>query len=319
MKKVVFINGGGERVADIFKEHIPAGFQAVILPKEAAEAEQAAALREAEYLVLHPAVLSDALLKQASSLKLLQLLTAGYDKINLALCRDLHLPVATNGGANSWSVAEHSVAMLLAIYRRLVDGDRATRDGSWRKPLPEFTTFELAGKTVGVLGSGNIGRKAAQRYRAFETNILYYDLHGSDFMEQELQARKASLEEIVREADILSVHLPLLEETRGLLGPEEFALMKPGLVIINTSRAEIIDQRALLSALQQKKIRAAGLDVFEQEPIAENDPLLKLSNVLLSPHMAGHSAEGWTRRVRFAWENIQSLDEGKELRSLVRN
>ena len=319
MKKVVFINGGGERVADIFRANVPAGFKTVILSKEAAEQEKAEAIKEAEYLVLHPAVLSDELLKQASSLKLLQLLTAGYDKINLALCKELHLPVATNGGANSWSVAEHSVAMLLALYRRLIDADKATRSGSWRKPLPEFTTFEVAGKTVGVLGSGNIGRKVAQRYRAFEANILYYDLHGSDFMEQELQAKKVTLEEIVQQSDILSIHLPLFAETRGLLGPREFSMMKPDLVIINTSRSEIVDQAALVNALQEKKIRAAGLDVFDQEPVALDNPLLQLDNVLLSPHMAGHSAEGWTRRVQFAWENIQNLEEGRSLRSLVRS
>lgn len=291
----------------------------MVLSNDASDTEKAAALKTAEYLILHPATISDDLLEQASNLKLLQLLSAGYDKINISLCKQKHLPVATNGGANAWSVAEHSIAMLLAIYRRLVDCDKATRAGTWRKPIQEFTTFELSGKTIGILGAGNIGQKVAQRYKAFETNILYYNRSVSEFMERELNGKKASLDEIVREADILSIHLPLFKETTGLLGEKEFAKMKPNMVIINTGRAELVDQNALVTALQQKKIMAAGLDVFDQEPVSLDNPLLNMENVLLSPHVAGHSAEGWTRRMVFAWENIQNFEVGRSLHSVVKD
>jgi len=319
MKRVVFINGNDAKTAKIFMDNEPIGFHAVVLSKDVAETEKVKAIKTADYLVLHPAAISDDLLKQGTSLKLLQLLSAGYDKINLGLCKELQLPVATNGGANAWSVAEHSVAMLLAIYRRLVECDKATRAGNWRRPIPEFTTFELSGKTVGILGAGNIGQKVAERYKAFETNILYYNRSNSVFMEQELNAKKASLEEIAREADIISIHLPLFAETQGLLGAKEIAQMKPNMVIINTGRAELVDQKALIDALQQGKIMAAGLDVFDREPVALDNALLKMSNVLLSPHIAGHSAEGWTRRIIFAWENIQNLEVGRCLKSVVKN
>ena len=319
MKKAVFINGGGSRVAEIFQQYIPQGFQGVCISKEALDHEKAAALQDAEYLILHPAAIDDALLKNAGRLKHIQLLTAGYDKMNIPLCRELGISVATNGGANSWSVAEHSLAMLLAVYRRIVDGDRAVRAGAWRGPLPEFTTFELAGKTVGVLGAGNIGRKVAARYKAFETEILYYDIAASDYMEKELNARRASIEEIVREADILSIHLPLFDSTRGILGAAEFAAMKPDMVLVNTGRAELVDTKAMIGALQQKRILAAALDVFDEEPIAADSPLLRMEQVLLSPHIAGHSAEGWNRRLSFAWQNLQRVTEGQAALSLVRH
>jgi phosphoglycerate dehydrogenase-like enzyme len=317
MEKVVFINGGGARVADIFCSGVPAGFETVCLAKEADEKEKAAALEDAAFLVLHPAALSDALLCAGRSLRLIQLLTAGYDKMNMPLCREMDIPVATNGGANAWAVAEHSVAMLLAIYRRLGACDRSVRDGNWRQTIPEFTTFELAGKTVGILGAGNIGRKAAKRYKAFDTNILYYDCFPSEYLEKEIGARRATLEKIVCEADVLSVHLPLFPETRSLIGKREFARMKPGMVLINTSRAEIIEEAALLEALEKNRIMGAGLDVFYEEPIAAGSRFLELGNVLLSPHVAGHSAEGWLRRTAFAWQNIQRISMGDTPLSLV--
>ena len=318
MKKVVFINGGGSRVEDVFCQSAPEDFEVVCLEQGTDAAQKAAALQQADFLVLHPAAVDAELLRGAKHLKLLQLLTAGFDQIDLELCGELHLPVATNGGANAWSVAEHSLALLLGIYRRLGDGDASVRAGTWRRPIPEFTTYEIAGKTVGVLGAGNIGRRVAQRYKAFEAKLLYYDLFPSEYMEKELGAKRVSLAEIVHTADILSVHLPLFPETRGLIGAQEFALMKPQMVIINTSRAEIIEEQALTEALQQKKILAAGLDVFYEEPVRADHPLLTLENVLLSPHMAGHSTEGWTRRSVFAWQNIQRVLAVEEPLSVVR-
>ena len=318
MKKVVFIYGGGDRVKDTFCKNIPAGFEVVCLPKEASDADKTSALAEAEYLVLHPAVIADELLQKSSKLKLVQLLTAGFDKMNIGLCKEKGIMVATNGGANSWSVAEHSVALLLGVYRRIVDCDKATRAGFWRKPIPEFTQFEIAGKTVAVLGAGNIGRRAAKRYKAFDADILYYDVAVSEYMEKELGAKKATIEEIARTADVISIHLPLFDSTRGIIGKKEFDLMKPEMVIINTGRAEIIDESALVEALQQKKIMAAGLDVFHEEPINLDNPLLKMDNVLLSPHMAGHSSEGWTRRCAIAWENIQLIAKGEVPKSQLK-
>jgi phosphoglycerate dehydrogenase-like enzyme len=257
-------------------------------------------------------------LQAGKSLCLLQLLTAGYDKIDLGVTGELGIPVATNGGANAWAVAEHSIALLLGLYRKLIACDRSVREGKWRQAVTGYDTFEVAGKTVGLVGAGNIGQKVARRLKAFETNILYYDTASVPSLETELGARKVSLDKLLCEADIITIHLPLLSETRGLIGQREFSLMKPTAVLLNASRAEIIEEEALIAALKEKHIAGAGLDVFHKEPIPSYNQLLTLENIILSPHIAGHAYEGWSRRMLFAWENIQRVAAGETLMSLAR-
>ncbi|MGL5513406.1 MAG: NAD(P)-dependent oxidoreductase, partial [Sporomusa sp.] len=271
-----------------------------------------------EYIMLHPGIISRKVLQQAKSLRLDQSLTAGYDKIDMSTAKELNIPVATNGGANSWAVAEHSIALLLALYKRQISCDKSVRQGRWRQAINGFDTFEVAGKTAGIIGAGNIGRKVARRLSAFEADIIYFDPFAAADIEAELGARKVSLAELVTTADIISMHAPLLKDTVGLVGKREFLLMKPTAVIINTCRAELVDQEAFVEALQSKKIAGAGLDVFYQEPVLADDPFLKLENVIVSPHTAGHTGEGWNRRISFAWENIQRVAAGQNPVSVAR-
>lgn len=309
MSKVLLINGQGQPVADTFTALAPGGVDMAWIPSSLSDAEKIEHLRDVEFVVLHPAALSGAVMRAAKSLRLIQLLAAGYEKVDMAAATELGVPVATNGGANAWAVAEHAIALMLALYKRLIPCDRSVRAGEWRKAANGFNTFELAGKTVGIIGAGNIGRKVAYRLKAFETEILYHDAATVPEIEESLGARKVSLEELVSRADIITLHAPLLKETRGLLGAAQFVLMKPGAVVINTSRAELIDEAALIAALTQKTIAGAGIDVYYQEPVPQNHPLLALDNVVLTPHTAGHALEGWARRCRFAWENIQRVEK----------
>ena len=318
MSKVLFINGQGPQVAETFTHLAPVDFSVEVLPYGSPPETVLAALADADYLVLHPATLTGEVIRQAQHLKLIQLLAAGYDKVDLATAQQCAIPVATNGGANAWAVAEHAIALLLALYKRLVACDAAVRRGNWRQPVDGFNTFELAGKTVGIVGAGNIGRKVARRLHAFETQILYYDPNEVPELEEALGARRVRLDELVAQADVISLHAPLTPDTRGLLGAPQFAAMKPGTVLINTSRAELVDEAALINALQQRKIAGAGLDVFPQEPIRRDHPLLALDNVLLTPHTAGHAFEGWARRCEFAWLNIRRVAAGASPLSLAR-
>lgn len=317
MRKVLFFNGQSELVANIFCEKVPEGFDVSWKPHRLSDNEKIDLIRDVEFLVLHPAAISVDVLREAKSLQLIQLLAAGYDKIDLHVTTELGIPVATNGGANSWGVAEHTIGLLLALYKRLVPCDRSVRDGKWRQAISGFDTFEVAGKTVGLVGAGNIGQKVAKRLKAFETRILYYDARPAPDIETESDARKVSLDDLLRESDIISIHLPLLRETRMLIGQRELSLMKPTSVLINTSRGEIVDEEALFTALKEKRIAGASIDVFHKEPISQDNPLLKLDNVVLSPHTAGHSYEGWFRRSRFAWENIQRVASGHAPLSLA--
>ena len=224
MSRVFFINGQSERVAEIFSEEAPReGFELTWLPRRVSDEEKLPLMREADFLVLHPAQISEDLLRAAKTLRLIQLLTAGYDKIDLDLTAELGIPVATNGGANAWSVAEHTVALLLALYKRLIQCDRAMREGRWREPISGFNTFEVAGKTLGLVGAGNIGRKVARRLAAFEARVIYYDVVSAPEIEKDLGARRVSLEELLREADIISLHVPATPETEGSSGGKHWA------------------------------------------------------------------------------------------------
>ena len=317
MKKVLFINGQREEVANIFYKKAPEGFDVSWRPYPLNDNEKADRIKDVEFLVLHPAVVSQSVLREAKSLRLIQLLTAGYDQIDLKLTAGLGIPVATNGGANAWAVAEHCIALLLALYKRLLPCDQSVRKGKWRQPITGFNTFEVAGKTVGLIGAGNVGRKVARRFKSFETRILYYDKRPAADIENELDARKVSLDELLRESDIITIHLPLLKATRALIGKRELSLMRPNSILLNTSRGPIVDEEALIASLTENRIAGAGLDVFGKEPVSTDNPLLKLANVLLTPHTAGHTYEGWFRRTQFAWENIQRVATGQQPLSLA--
>jgi phosphoglycerate dehydrogenase-like enzyme len=229
----------------------------------------------------------------------------------------LSIPVATNGGANAWAVAEHAITLLLGVYKRLIPTDRAMREGGWRQGVSGSSIIEVAGKTLGLIGAGNIGRKVARRLAAFEASIIYYDVVPAPDIEKGLGARRVSLDEVLREADIITLHLPLMRETRGLIGHREFAMMKPTAVLLNTSRGPVVDEEALVEALREKRIAGAGLDVFREEPLSGDSPLVKLENVVLSPHIGGHSYEAWFRRSGFAWENMQRVAAGEPPLSLA--
>ncbi|SKA16900.1 2-hydroxyacid dehydrogenase [Consotaella salsifontis] len=317
MHKVVLITRLN-RVADIFRSAVPTDFEVFFLPMSATEEEKIAAVRDAEFIVLQPADISSTVIGECRKLRLLQLLGAGYDQIDLGAVAERGALVATNGGANAWAVAEHTIAMLLALYRRLTACDASVRAGTWRRPATEFGTFEVAGKTLGIAGAGTIGKKVAHRLKAFETEIVYFDPVARPELEQQLQARRVSLEELLRVSDIVSLHLPLTKETANLIGREQLALMKANAVLLNPSRGEIVDEAALVEALREGRIAGAGLDVFQREPVAPDNPLLRLDNVVLSPHSAGHSYEGWFRRSSFSWENIQRVVSGEMPTSIAR-
>jgi len=315
MHKVLFINGQSKYIADIVEKYAVKGFSLEVCSSRLSEQEKIERVRGVEFLVLHPADICIDVLQNAKSLRHIQLLTAGYDKVDLAAAAEFGITVATNGGANAWAVAEQAIALLLCLYKRLIQCDQSVRAGTWRKPITGMNTFELAGKTVGLLGVGNIGGKVAKRLQAFETRVIYHDRYrkpGDEGWES------VSLETLLRESDVLSVHVPLTAETRGLIGAGHLAQMKPNAVIINTSRAEVFDEVALEEALRTRQIAGAGLDVFHQEPVAMASGLLALENVVLSPHSAGHSYEGWFRRSQFAWENIQRVAAGETPLSLAR-
>lgn len=315
MHNVLFLSGQSAQVAEIVQGYALEGFELAVHPGNISEEEKKALIRDTEFLLLHPADISASVLQAARKLKHIQLLTAGYDKVDLRAARELGITVSTNGGTNAWAVAEHTIALLLALYKKLLQCDQSVRAGTWRKPVSGDNTFEVAGKTVGLIGVGNIGSKVAKRLKAFETEILFCDRGSANG--DEFGGTRVDLKTLLSQSDIISFHVPLTEATRGMIGAAELGMMKRSAVLLNTSRAELVDEEALEIALHEGWIAGAGLDVFYEEPVPANCGLLELDNVVLTPHTAGHSHEGWFRRARFAWENIQRVAAGEQATSQV--
>lgn len=245
--------------------------------------------------------------------KLIQVLSAGYDGIDIERLRQSGIPLCNNGGANSFAVSEHAILLMLAVYRRLPALDRLVRAGQWKSSkLGEEQEHELAGKTVGIVGAGMIGRTIARRLSGFEVKLLYYDpvrLPAADAAKLNMTYR--DLDDLLRESDVVTLHAPSNASTHHLICDRTLALMKREAIIINTARGELIDEAALYRALREGRIWAAGLDTFDQEPPDPKHPIFTLPNVVLSPHAAGPTWESWPKRFGHSYANIQRVARGE--------
>jgi len=253
-------------------------------------------------------------LQAATKCKLIQLLSAGYDEMNLPLAEDLGIAVANNGGANRVAVAEHTLMLMLATHRRMMFYANNVKAGRWKQEQDrKIDVFELEGKTLGLIGMGNIGRQVARRAAAFDMELQYYDkYHPLTPVEEETMGIKAvDMDTLLQTSDVVSTHVPLTRETYGMIGKRELELMKPTGVVINTSRGGVIEETALAEALISGTIAAAGLDVMEHEPPDPNDPLLQIENLVITPHTAGPTLESIPKRAANGFENIQHVWSGQ--------
>ena len=297
---------------EISASMVPAGFELIITKPGTAEFR--AALAEMKYLVgLGDPTMDDAFYRAAPKLKLVQLLSAGYDRCDIAAARRAGVPIANNGGANSVAVAEHALMLMLAVSRRLVWQHSNVAAGRWRgNDWQDKHLYELHGRTLGIIGLGTIGKKVARLGRAFGMDVIYHDIARlNEDAEDAIGARFRLRDEVLRAADVVSLHVPLLPNTRHLIGAAELALMKPSAILINTCRGPVVDEVALHAALSGGTIAAAGLDVFDQEPPAADNPLFGLDNVILTAHMAGPTWENRFKRFRNAFDNIQRVERGE--------
>lgn len=290
----------------------PEGFTLNVLPAGAKAEEIAAAIREAEYLVGFLRFLPETAFTQAKRLKLIQVLSAGYDQFNIAGAREARIPVCSNGGANSVAVAEHAVMLILAVYRKLVVYHQNVAAGRWNQGIPRSVdVYELEGKTVGLVGLGNIGQQVAKRLRGFDVTPIYYDtFRQSPDTEARLGIKYVPFETLLETADVVSLHVPLNDQTRHMIDAKALARMQPKAILINTCRGEVVHEEALIEALQQGKILAAGLDTQAKEPADPANPLLKLPNVTLTPHSAGPTVDSFRKRFYNGYANVQRVAKG---------
>jgi phosphoglycerate dehydrogenase-like enzyme len=291
----------------------PEGLRLHILPGNASADDIGAAMREAEYLLGFVRFLPDEAYAQAPRLKLVQVLSAGYDQVNIAGARKVRVPICSNGGANSVAVAEHTLMLILAVYRKLTAFHNNVASGRWHQGIPHnIDIYELEGKTVGIIGLGHIGQQVARRVQAFDAKIIYYDaFRRTSDEEARLGVEYVPLRTLLETADVVSLHVPLNDETRHMIDGEALGAMKPKAILINTCRGEVVDEEALIAALRNGRILAAGLDTQEQEPAEPNNPLLSLPNVTLTPHTAGPTLDSFAKRLRNGYANIVRVASGQ--------
>jgi len=319
MTNIALVHSINSQIYDEISMHTPKGFTTVSVDVSKPISNSTSLVKDVEFIIVCGNVIPDEIIEAAENVRLIQLLSAGWDFLNIPLVKKLSIPVSNNGGANSWAVSDHTLMLILSIYHRLIEVDKATRAGQWGYPLDGTNVFELAGKTAGLLGLGNIGKQVAARLQSFGTQIQYYDLiHLNTKDEELLSVTYVSLETLFETSDIISIHVPLIDETHHLVDKRLIDLMKPSSILINTSRGSVIDEKYLIKALNNKLISGAGLDVFEQEPIDPHNPLLVMENVIVTPHSAGNNWDAWSRRAKFGYSNIANIVKGGVPKSLVK-
>lgn len=265
----------------------------------------------ADAILVGATPITQSIIDAAKVLKVVSRRGVGYDKVDLAALRRRKIPLTIVGTANSSTVAEHTLGFVLALARQTMAYDRATRAGNWRF-RESLVAMDLLGKTLLLLGFGRIGQAVAIRATAFGMHVLAYDpLVPESVFEGFRVAPIKDLLSGLATCDFLSVHVPLTPETTGLIGQKELAAMKPTAYIISTARGGVVDEEALLSALQTGLIQGAGLDVFREEPLPANHPLLGLENVIFSPHAASLTRECAQRMDMVAARNCLDAIDGK--------
>lgn len=245
-------------------------------------------------------------------LKIISRTGVGYDAIDVKAATAHGVVVCNSAGINRHSVSEYAIALMLQCARHLIENVASVKEGGWNR----YEGFDLAGKTVGIIGLGTIGKEVAQRLRAFEMKILAYDVFMDTQFAEEHDVTFVTLEELLQQSDIVSLHAFLDAKSRKMINAERLALMKPTAYLINTARGGLVDHEALYEALKAKKIAGAALDAFEQEPLGES-PLRELDNCWLSPHAGGSSADARARSKYMAAESVVRFFRGERPLTVV--
>ncbi len=249
---------------------------------------------------------SESALTACPSVRMISIWGTGTDNVDLAACRRRGVTVAHTPGVNAQAVAEHTLALILAVTRRIPSLDREVRSGQW----PRGLLVQLEGKTLGIVGLGAIGRRVAALAAPFGARLLAATWGPDAGRASTVGARHAPIETLLQESDIVSLHLRLSAETEAVINRERLALMKPGAFLVNTARGRLVDREALVEALRDGRLAGAALDVFHEEPIAASDPLLTLPNVILTPHNAGMTQEVIDVGLLQTVENVRRFLQG---------
>lgn len=270
-------------------------------PKDVRELVERA--KEADIVILANHPFPEEAIKECKNLKFISVAFTGLDHIGLEYCRNNGIEVRNAAGYSTVSVAELTFGLIISVLRNITKCDIATREGRTKDGL---IGFDLCGKTLGIVGTGAIGLKVAEIGRAFGCKLLGYSRNKRKVAES-LGLKYVELDELMSESDIVTLHVPLNENTRNLISKERISLMKPTGILINTARGPVVDNKALAEALSQGKIAGAGIDVFDIEPpLKPDDPIINAPNTVLTPHVAFATKEALERRADIAFNNVFS-------------
>jgi phosphoglycerate dehydrogenase-like enzyme len=312
MREVAFLDEIDPRIRAAIADHVPRNWNLVFTASNQASDRQAAAATATAALIIGTGIDTE-LIAAAPNLRFVQKLGAGLDRIDAEACRERGIGVARLQAGNAIQVAEHTVMLMLAALRRLPYFDRKTREGEWLKEEGRGTQRQLFGKTVGLVGLGAIGQHVARRLAGFNVRVIYSDpTPGEPMTEQELHLTRCSLDDLVAIADVISLHAPLTPETRHLIDARRLSLAKRGTTIINCARGGLIDEVALVEAMNRGQVSAAALDTLEVEPIGET-PLRTRDDVVLTPHLAGATIENFVNVFERGVANVEYYLNGRPL------
>ena len=244
--------------------------------------------------------------EKASALRVLSIWGTGTDHVDLPAAKEAGVVVSNTPGVAAHSVAEHTLALMLAAARQIPANDAALRRDKW----PRGQMTQLTGKTLGLIGLGAIGRQTARIARGIGMRLIAWTFHPDDAIAKELEIEWVELNALYERADVVSIHVRQTPDTEGMVGEEAFARMKPGAILVNTARGPIVDEEALVRALTEGPLAAAGLDVFGKEPLPSGHPIAGLPNAVLSPHNAGVTPEVTEAGLLMAAENVAAFFEG---------
>jgi len=254
----------------------------------------------------------DVIKKAQNNVKIFQLWSSGFEKFNFKTTKKLGIPLANNGSQNSIAVSEMAVLLMMAVNRKLPHFHNRTITGNWKNNSHGVDLFEMHGKTLGIIGFGNIGKKVAKICKSFGMKILYYDkVRASKKLEKELGAQFVKKNKILKKSDIVTIHLHLNNETKKIIDKKSIQSMKKNSILINVSRSQLVDNKALLLALKNNKIRGAGLDVHDKEPTIKNDELNNHPGVVVTPHISGSTHDTYLRVIKSCLDNIINTVKNK--------
>lgn len=311
MPTILLTNKYSPGPLELVRSMLPAGYDLISL-SELSKQEFLRKATDADYFLASGRMKIDAeIISAATNLKMIQRTGVGLDTIDQVALREAGIPLYVNKGVNASSVAEHTIMLILAVLRRLPHIDSSVKSGKWLKNELGLTCQDLRNKKVGLLGLGTIGINVARILQALQADIFYYKRNRlPDIQEQELEISYKSFTELLEAVDILSIHCSLTDVTQYMIGEREITRMKTGAILVNTARGNILDEKALIKHLKSGHIRAAGLDVFSNEPIETDNPLLSMDNVILTPHIGGISKDTYSQMLQEAISNIVTFHNG---------